>query len=138
RIESYTSVTLDILKSYISNLNMTGHDDMDIILPDGTIGASHAHNTYIQVAYDHGIPIGIVFILFGFCTLIQSVVYYKKRKDSRLCSLLPFALLITFAAASLTEWVFHPCNPLTFCMLSVLAPLLYDMSSREYIVADRV
>ena len=138
RIESYASGRLDIFKLYIANLDMTGHDDMDIILPDGTIGASHAHNTYIQVAYDHGIPIGIVFILFGICTLIQSVVYYKKKNDSRLCSLLPFALLITFAAAGLTEWIFHPCNPLAFCMLSALAPLLYDMGGREYNVADRV
>lgn len=134
RIESYTSGRLDIFKLYIANFNMTGHDDMAIILPDGTIEASHAHNTYIQAAYDHGVPVGIAFVLFGFCTLIQSVIYYKKGKDGRLCSLLPFALLITFAAAGLTEWIFHPCNPLAFCMLSALSPLLYDigMDNREY------
>ncbi len=131
KMESYANGRLDIFKLYIANLNMTGHDDMELILPDGTSGAAHAHNTYIQAAYDHGIPVGIVFILFGFCTLIQSVVYYKRRKDSRLCSLLPFALLITFAAAGLTEWLFHPCNPITFCMLSALAPLLCDMDNRD-------
>lgn len=140
RIEAYTSGRLDIFKMYIAELNMTGHDDMDIVLSDGTIAASHAHNTYIQTAYDHGIPVGIVFILFGFCTLIQSVVYYKKKKDSRSCSLLPFALLITFAAAGLTEWIFHPCNPLAFCMLSALAPLICDMDtgSSDYHVIDSV
>lgn len=134
KMESYANGRLDIFKLYIANLNMTGHDDMEIILPDGTSGAVHAHNTYIQAAYDHGIPVGIAFILFGFCTLIQSVVYYKRRKDSRLCSLLPFALLLTFAAAGLTEWLFHPCNPITFCMLSALAPLLCDMGSRDNLI----
>lgn len=139
RIESYTSGRLDIFKLYIDNLNMMGHDSMEIVMPDGTVKGGHAHNTYIQAAYDHGIPIGIAFILFGVCTLIQSVVYFKKRKDGRLCSLLPFALLITFAAAGLTEWVFHPCNPIAFCMLSALAPLLYDMKdNREYPVSDNV
>ena len=138
KIESYTSGRLGIFKMYISNLNMTGHEIMEVYLPDGTIGATHAHNMYIQVAYDHGISVGIAFILFGLCTLIQSVVYYKKGKDGRLCSLLPFALLITFAAAGMTEWIFHPCNPLAFCMLSALAPLLYDVGSRECSVSDSV
>lgn len=105
---------------------MEGHDDMYITLPDGNL-IVHAHNIYLQAAYDHGIPAGIAFVLFGLATLVQSVVYYKRRKDDRLCSALPLALLLVFAVAGLTEWIFHPCNPITFCLLLLLAPLLTDM-----------
>lgn len=130
-VESYANGRLELFKLYISNLNMTGHDVMEVIMPDGTIKGPHAHNTYIQAAYDHGIPVGIIFLVFGACTLVQSAVYYKNRKEDRECSLLPFALLIVFAVIGLTEWIFHPCNPVAFCMLSALAPLLCDMK-KEY------
>ena len=124
--EAYTNGRLDIFKLYYENLNMEGHNDMYITLPDGNL-VVHAHNIYLQAAYDHGIPVGIAFVLFGLCTLIQSAVYYRRRKDDRLCSALPLALLILFAVAGLTEWIFHPCNPIAFCLLLMLAPLLTDM-----------
>lgn len=124
--EAYTNGRLDIFKLYYEHLNMEGHDDMYIMLPDGNL-IVHAHNIYLQTAYDHGVPVGIVFVLFGFATLIQSAAYYRRRKDDRLCSALPLALLILFAVAGLTEWIFHPCHPIAFCLLLMLAPLLTDM-----------
>ncbi|MDE6750419.1 MAG: hypothetical protein K2K21_15380 [Lachnospiraceae bacterium] len=129
-MDSYANGRLEIFKMYIENLNMKGHDEMSIIMPDGTEKGGHAHNTYIQTAYDHGIPIGIVFVIFIVCTLVQSAVYYKKRKYDITCSLFPFALLITFATAGMTEWIFHPCNPLAFSLLLSLAPLLCSMDGK--------
>lgn len=123
---AYTNGRLDIFRLYFENLNRDGHDEMGITLPDGNL-IVHAHNIYLQTAYDHGVPVGVVFILFGFATLIQSALYYKRRKDDRVCSALPLALLILFAVAGLTEWIFHPCNPIAFCLLLMLAPLLTDM-----------
>lgn len=123
--EAYANGRFDIFKLYAANLNMQGHDKMEIILPNGVMIA-HAHNIYLQAAYDHGIPVGIVFIIFGFSTFIQSLIYDKKRKDDRRCSIFPLAILITFAVAGLTEWIFHPCNPIAFCLLLALAPLLVD------------
>ena len=124
--EAYANGRLEIFKLYAANLNMTGHDKMEIILPDGEM-IVHAHNVYLQAAHDHGIPVGIVFILFGFCTFIQSLIYDKKRKNDRRCSIFPLAVLIAFAVAGLTEWIFHPCNPIAFCLLLALAPLLIDV-----------
>lgn len=123
--ESYTNGRLDIFRLYYRNLNKIGHDDMGIMEPDGKF-TGHAHNVYLQVAYDHGICVGIVFIILGGGTLVQSLLYYHRRKDDRECAALPLAILVFFAVAGLTEWIFHPCNPTAYCLLLALAPLLFD------------
>lgn len=102
-----------------------GHDDMGIMEPNGHYNV-HAHNIYLQVAFDHGIYVGIVFILLGAGTLVQAAVYYHKRKEDRECAALPLAVLILFAVAGLTEWIFHPCSPIAYCLLLTLTPLLVD------------
>ena len=123
--DSYTNGRLEIFKVYYSNLNKSGHDDMGIMEPNGHFNV-HAHNIYLQVAYDHGIYVGIVFIILGAGTLVQAAVYYHRRKDDRECAALPLALLILFAVAGLTEWIFHPCSPIAYCLLMTFAPLLFD------------
>lgn len=123
---SYANGRMDIFKQYYIRLNMTGHDDMGITLPDGSY-LGHAHNIYLQTAYDHGIPVGIVFILVGLGTLIQGIRFFYRRKEKRACGILPVAILLIFAAAGLTEWIFHPCNPTAYALLLTLAPLLFDM-----------
>lgn len=123
--EAYANGRFAIFQLYASNLNMQGHDKMEIVLPNGEM-IVHAHNVYLQVAHDHGIPVGIVFIVFGFSTFIQALIYDTKRKNDRRCSIFPLAILISFAVAGLTEWIFHPCNPIAFCLLLSLAPLLVD------------
>lgn len=123
--DSYANGRMEIFRLYYNNLNKVGHDDMGIMEPNGNYNV-HAHNIYLQVAYDHGIYVGIVFILLGIGTLVQSAVYYHKRKVDRVCAALPLAILVMFAVAGLTEWIFHPCNPTTFCLLTAMAPLLFD------------
>lgn len=123
--DSYTNGRLEIFKVYYGNLNKNGHDDMGIMEPNGHFNV-HAHNIYLQVAYDHGIYVGIVFIILGAGTLVQAAAYYHKRRDDRECAALPLALLILFAVAGMTEWIFHPCSPIAYCLLMTLAPLLFD------------
>lgn len=123
--ESYTNGRLDIFRLYYNNLNKFGHDDMGIMEPNGNY-TGHAHNIYLQVAYDHGIYVGIMFLILGVGTLVQAAIYYHKRKADRDCALLPLAVLILFSVAGLSEWIFHPCNPIAYCLLLTLAPLLFD------------
>ncbi len=122
---SYTNGRLKIFRLYYNNLNRIGHDDMGIMEPNGHYNV-HAHNIYLQVAYDHGIYVGVIFILLGVGTLVQAAVYYHRRKEDRICAALPLALLILFAVAGLTEWIFHPCSSIAFCLLLTMAPLLID------------
>ena len=123
--ESYANGRIEIFRLYYDNLNRLGHDEMGIMKPDGQF-IIHAHNIYLQVAYDHGIYVGIVFILLGIGTLVQAAIYYYKRKKDRVCAALPLAILILFAIAGLTEWLFHPCNPTAYCLLVTMMPLLFD------------
>lgn len=123
--ESYANGRLYIFKQYLDRLDKLGHDDMGVMEPDGNYLA-HAHNIYLQVAYDHGIPVGAAFLLLGIGTLVQSVLYYRRHRLDRECALFPLALLILFAVAGLTEWIFHPCCPIAFGLLLTMGPLLVD------------
>ena len=128
--ESYTNGRLYIFGRYYERLNRVGHDDMGVMEPDGNYLA-HAHNIYLQVAYDHGIPVGGVFLLLGVGTMIQAIFYYRQHRQDRECALFPLALLLLFAVAGLTEWIFHPCCPIAHCLLLTIGPLLVDIRKDE-------
>ncbi|MDE7247572.1 MAG: hypothetical protein K2N43_06765, partial [Lachnospiraceae bacterium] len=128
--ETFTNGRLYIFERYYERLNRNGHDDMGVMEPDGNYLA-HAHNIYLQVAYDHGIFVGGVFLLLGIGTFVQSCIYYRRHREDRECALFPLALLILFAVAGLTEWIFHPCCPIACCLLLTMGPLLVDARKDE-------
>lgn len=128
--ESYTNGRLYIFEQYYERLNRNGHDDMGIMEPDGNYLA-HAHNIYLQAAYDHGIFVGGVFLLLGIGTFAQACFYYRRHREDRECALFPLALLILFAVAGLTEWIFHPCCPIACCLLLTMGPMLVDTRKDE-------
>ena len=120
----YSNGRTTIFRSYFEQLNMTGHDEMGAVLPDGEI-AVHAHNIYLQVAYDHGIGVGILFVIFGAVSLVYAVIFYVKKKDMITGAALPMVVIFSFAIAGMVEWIFHLSSPSSFVLMLVLAPLLY-------------
>ena len=46
----------------------------------------------------------------------------KIREDAY--AVLPLAVMLGFCVAGLVEWLFHPCNPLGFSAMALLAPLM--------------
>ena len=118
----YTNGRVDIYRSYIEQLNMTGHEEMGAVLEDGEI-ATHAHDIYLQVAYDHGIPVGIVFVLVGAATLVASLIYYGKQKKTITYAALP--AVITVAVAGIVEWIYHLSNPCGYLLMLVITPLFF-------------
>lgn len=130
KTEEYANGRMDIFKAYLGQLNLTGHDEMGALLPDGTT-AVHAHNIYLQVAYDHGLVVGVLFILVGAASFIQGCIYYKRRKNEVPCAALPAVAVVAFAMAGLVEWIFHLCHPAGLVLLLVLAPLLFDMNGKK-------
>ena len=123
-IEEYANGRMDYFRAYLSRLDMKGHDEMGAELPDGEL-AVHAHNTYLQVAYDHGILTGIVFILMLAAGAICGAMYYNRagRRHGGI-TILPFAAALAFMMTGMVEWVYHLCNPMTLLLFMSCAPLL--------------
>ena len=90
----FSNGRLEIFKSYIPHWNLTGHDEMGVELPDGSLGV-HAHNTYLQVIHDHGLITGIVFLLVGVVSMVQIFRYawINLRKNSDKSDADPYAAL---------------------------------------------
>ena len=109
----------DIWKLYLSKLDMDGHMTMQA---DKEI--THAHNTFLQAAYDHGIIFGIIFLIFCIASGCKAVHYYLVRRKKDSYAVFPLILMLAFGMTSMVEWVFHPCIPLGFAFLTVLAPLV--------------
>lgn len=122
--DDYTNGRLDIFRSYIEQLNMTGHEGMGAILEDGET-AVHAHNIYLQMAYDHGIPTGILFLLVGIVTFVKSCLYYVKKKETISYAALPAVITVAVAVAGVVEWIFHISNPCGLALLLVITPFFF-------------
>lgn len=120
----YTNGRLDIFRSYIEQLNMTGHEEMGAVLANGEI-ATHAHNIFLQAAYDHGIPVGILFVLAGIGTFVSSCIYYHKKKDIITYAAMPAVVTTAFAVAGMVEWIFHLSHPCSLVLMLVITPLVF-------------
>ncbi len=124
-----TNGRMDIFRLYLERLNWTGHDSM-VITVDDTIYA-HAHNTFLQVFYDHGILCGILFLCLGIFTLIRSVLYILRNQSQGIMTAAPLLFLLGFATAGLAEWVFQPVIPLGFGVLFMIYPLLSPITKQS-------
>ena len=121
---------ITIYKSYLKELNLTGHDEMGAELPGGEI-ALHAHNVYIQVAYDNGIITGILFIIVIIASFVASICLYNRSQKDEPLTLLAFAIATGFAVAGITEWVFHFGNPLTLALMFSFVGLIFKEKKHE-------
>ena len=128
-----SSGRISIFMEYIKHWNLTGHDNMQIEFPDGSVPA-HAHNTFLQVIHDHGLITGIMFIIFGVLSFFVCIWRSCKNryvKEEDYFELLPIAVILAFAAASMVEWIFHYGNPFGFAMFIVIIPLLFKKEKAE-------
>lgn len=109
----------DIYKNYWDHLNWTGHEVMSV---DGI--AMHAHNIYLQTAYDNGIAAGVMLVAVNIASVVFAYLFYRKKRIA--CAEFPLAIMTAFLVAGIVEWNFHPCNPFGFVWLLTMAPLLFD------------
>ena len=108
----------DIFKDYIAEIEIGGHPKMSPVNSEGEEYA-HAHNSYLQVAYNFGIIAGAIFLIICALALWSSIKLFYTKGDKYNSYLLPFSLIVAFGFISLTEWAFHPCIPAGFSFLVV-------------------
>ena len=123
-VQDTSNGRFDIWKIYFDNLNLTGHDTMIVEDTDENIILYHAHNSYMQVAYDHGVLVGILFVAVVAGGLLWGTLYYKRNCREVNFAIYPVVVVISFMIAGMTEWIFHPSIPLGFAFLIGLTPLI--------------
>lgn len=119
----YSNGRLEIFRIYLKNMNLKGHSTIGLPQEDGSI-LVHAHNSFIQMAYDCGIVTGIIFLLCYIVLGVRSIWYYQKRKDKDRYAMLPVIIFAVFGISSMVEYVFRPTIPLGFVFLLMIAPLI--------------
>ncbi len=128
-IDVISNGRITIFKSYVQELNTWGHEEMGAMLPNGEI-AVHAHNTYLQVAYDHGVVVGILFIIVLIAALVSGIRYYGRNREKEPLSLITCAVVIGFMVAGISEWVFQYSNPMTIALMLSIAPLTIKIKEK--------
>lgn len=106
----------EIFKTYFKALGLKGHPGMG---PPDARGEdlAHAHNSYLQVAYNFGMIAGVVFLSICALALWSSARLVVTQGRQYSIYMVPYALVVVFGTVSLTEWAFHPCIPAGFCFL---------------------
>ena len=123
--EDISNGRFEIFTSYIGHWNVTGHEDMGVPLPDGSI-AVHAHNTYLQMIHDNGLITGVVFVILGVVSFFMAMIRYSKENKRDSYTALTIAIIIGFAIAGLVEWIFQINNFYGIAILVVITPLLFQ------------
>ncbi len=120
----------DIFRAYLEALGIHGHPKMG---PENENGEeyAHAHNSYLQVAYNFGMIAGVIFLVLCATTLWRAVRLFMEYGKKYNIFLVPFAQVIVFGFVSLTEWAFHPCIPAGFSFLMMLVVLIHKDASEN-------
>lgn len=118
-VESGTDISngrFDIFGDYIRAIGLKGHPNMG---PEDKNGEeyTHAHNSYLQVAYNFGLAAGVLFVFLCAMTLWCSIRFSLEYGNKYSIVFVPFALVIVFGFISLTEWAYHPCIPAGFSFI---------------------
>ncbi len=118
-----------IFKDYWNAITFQGHPKMG---PKDQAGSeyAHAHNSYLQVAYNFGGIAGIVFLVLCALTLWRSIGLYLKYGKEYTMFIIPFALVVIFGFESLTEWAYHPCISPGFSFILMQVVLMRDCRDR--------
>lgn len=121
-VSDYSNGRLGIYKAYLSEIGLKGHQDMGIEVNGEMI--MHAHNTYIQTAYDFGLPVGIYFLFVCLVTFIRACGLAYRWGAKNKYAILPLLIAAAFGVAAAFELVYLPSIPLGLAFLLMLPAMM--------------
>ena len=128
--QDYSNGRLDIFKAYLKALNWKGHETISLQPEGQTQLIVHAHNSFIQTAYDFGLGCGIYFLVFCLFAGIRSIGYYIGHREDE-DGLVPVTILGMFGICGMVERVFFPYYASGFAFLIILALLIPDWKRQD-------
>ena len=87
------SIRRTIYYYYASHLNLAGHSKADtgFYMENGAY-QEHAHNMFLQIAYDHGIIAGVLFVVWNLWCLVRLLL--RKDMQGIICASFLTAILV--------------------------------------------
>ena len=116
----YANGRLEIYQAYLSQLNLWGHETMSATDENGE-PIMHAHNSYLQVAYDFGIVVGIIFLIVCLAAFLRAMGQAYSQGERNTNQYFPLLVIVGFGVASIFEWIYHIGNPLGLIFLVMFA-----------------
>lgn len=112
-----------LFELYLREMNLTGHDHMGVELESGEL-AVHAHNVYIQTAFDFGLPAGILFSALLLVLFVRAALYFRENRLRDSGAVLPLLIITGYMITGMAEWIFQFSNPYTIVLLLSVMPLI--------------
>lgn len=128
-ITDYSSGRFDIYKKYFNLLDFEGHPNVNMKDERGK-EIAHAHNVYLQTAYDFGIAAGIYFILYCIYLAVRCIYYYKEHRGEP-AGIVPVTVVGIFGVCGMVEWVMTPYIPTGFAIFFIMALMMPVFRERK-------
>ncbi len=110
-MDAFSSERLPIWRAALGSLTWNGHPKGYISewMEDfGTLHPRNAHNSYIQVAYNHGWPTGVLFLAYVLFSAYRAWLYFWRQRHTRVMAVAPLLVTTLFMVTSLFESVYTP------------------------------
>ena len=129
-LDNVSTGRVSVWKCFAADLNLLGHEDgKAYYIPSLEREISTAHNTILQVAYDSGVPSGILYLLYNLFSGVAAIWYAVRRREEPY-ALFPLAVTVSFGLTSLLATLtpsFYYVN--TFYYYLVQFPLIAELAA---------
>ncbi len=113
-LDDISSMRATLWRYALTNLTWNGHQQSYIVEwmeVYGTLHERHAHNTFVQVAYNNGWPAGILFALYVAFSAYRAWIYYWRRRRTDVMAIAPLLLTTLFILQSMFESIYSLFSP---------------------------
>lgn len=129
-LDAMSSGRLSLWKTYLENLNLTGHNGNQLLYVSRFDRSEWAHNTALEYAYRCGFIPGVLFLLVEIYAGIYVLIWLfsKKYEPWRLFSMLG---IISFCCYSVLDVLIYPFEHVIMFLFFIAIMPLYKKKSRK-------